>query len=234
MHRLEPGWSADVSFDLQLWPLISLQCKEDDWTPLHFSAQAGNFEVYQFLSENLTNINPATKKGITPLHMAGKNGHFEVYKFICESTSDMNPQMPSEITPLDLAAKNGHLEVCKIIPSDQYEGLYFINSLWFSISRGRLNVTRFLINEKFESICYFFKVLFLFALGLLLLFFTILFARFVFVSRLQICIELILDTLLVSLHITLCILFGFYLFKSVMIGINIAIASGHITQVSDN
>ena len=24
-HGLEPGWSADVSFDLHLWPLISLQ-----------------------------------------------------------------------------------------------------------------------------------------------------------------------------------------------------------------
>ena len=29
------------------------KCKEDDWTPFHFAAQTGNFEVYQFLSENL-------------------------------------------------------------------------------------------------------------------------------------------------------------------------------------
>ena len=29
-HGFEPGWSADVSFDLQLWPLISLQPLDQD------------------------------------------------------------------------------------------------------------------------------------------------------------------------------------------------------------
>ena len=85
-----------------------------------FCSPKGNFDVYQFLSEKLKNINPATNEGITPLHIAGKNDHLKVYKFISENTLDMNPCMFNGITPLHLAARNGHLEVCKIRYSFQH------------------------------------------------------------------------------------------------------------------
>ena len=86
------------------------------WTPMHFAAQAGNLDVFKFLSEKNKLKNPETDTGITPLHLAALNGHLKMYQFIAKNTilQDYN-----DITPLHLAAANGHLELVKYITKRQ-------------------------------------------------------------------------------------------------------------------
>jgi ankyrin repeat protein len=55
-----------------------------DGPPLHFAAQAGLLQVYQFIDPSYpTNLYNPTTTGVTPLHLAAANGHLNNYRFIC-------------------------------------------------------------------------------------------------------------------------------------------------------
>ena len=115
--RMDHGWSpmhiAAGFCELDLFKLLAdilsvnnLKDK-DGWSLIHSAAQAGNFEIYQFLVRNeiFENKNPKTNAGITPLHLAARNGHLKIYEFISKHVDDINPRMDGEMTPLHLAAK---------------------------------------------------------------------------------------------------------------------------------
>ena len=98
--RMERVWSplhiaaelSDLDFFKLLADILSVKNLKgkDGWSLVHSAAQAGNFEIYQFLvkDELFENKNPRTNVGITPLHLAAKNGHLE----ICRLTSQyLNP-----------------------------------------------------------------------------------------------------------------------------------------------
>ena len=59
---------------------------KDDWTCLHNAALFGRFDVFQFISESVANINPKSKtKNITPFHLAAQGGHFNICKLIIDA-----------------------------------------------------------------------------------------------------------------------------------------------------
>ena len=131
----------------------------DAWTPLHFAAQMGNLEIYEFLNKDITEVNPKTKNGVTPLHLAAKNGHLEVYKLICQNTRDKNPIMSNDLTPLHLGTRNGHLEVVKFITGDAHNIKPMIRGIWDDVSlfklalyRGRFQLARFIFENNIEDI----------------------------------------------------------------------------------
>ena len=121
----------------------------------------GNLEIYEFLTKDITDVNPKTNNGITPLHMAAKIGHLEVYKLICQNTNDKNPMMSNNLTPLHLATKNGHLEVVKLIAGDDNNIKPMIRGThrWGDVSlfklaiyRGRFQLARFIFENNIEDI----------------------------------------------------------------------------------
>ena len=54
------------------------------WTPLHWAAQFGHFEVCELLIANVIERNPEDIRGVTPLHSAASNGHIEVCELIIQ------------------------------------------------------------------------------------------------------------------------------------------------------
>ena len=56
------------------------------YTVLHFIAFRGNLEMFQTISNTLTDLQPKLKsvrdKGATPLHYAGQQGHLPIVRFI--------------------------------------------------------------------------------------------------------------------------------------------------------
>jgi ankyrin len=87
----------------------------DNWTPLHFAANEGHFEVVQELlkhsdleKEPLSSINRA------PLHLAAIRGHTNIVRaLICcpnPPACDRNLKDFDENTPLHYASEYGHAE----------------------------------------------------------------------------------------------------------------------------
>ena len=56
-----------------------------EWTPLHFSASHGSFEVFSYLLKKGSEIYCKTKGMKNVLHLSAENGHFDICEFIFES-----------------------------------------------------------------------------------------------------------------------------------------------------
>ena len=87
------------------------------YTVLHLIALVGNLEMFQTVSNTLTDLQPKLKsvrgKGITPLHYAGSQGHLPIVRFITDCIKDINPTDAAEKTVLQYAVEEGQLNVIK-------------------------------------------------------------------------------------------------------------------------
>ena len=160
-HRLEhqhsPHHIAAERGSLSLCKVITQRTKvlnpvrTDGLTGLHFAAQAGHFDVCQYLVDNLgdsADKNPKDKVGRTPLQLAGMNGHFEIFKLIIDNQSEKNPiQTRCGRTLLHCVAGAGHLDVFKYMA----EGLNYINP---SNDSGRTPLHDAAVNGKLEVVKY--------------------------------------------------------------------------------
>ena len=54
----------------------------DQWTPLHWEAHNGHFDICEVLISHMSWKNPGDPTGWTPLHSAAQNGHLRVVKLI--------------------------------------------------------------------------------------------------------------------------------------------------------
>ena len=80
--------------------------KKDDCTCLHNAALFGQFDVFQFISESVANINPKSKTmKITPFHLAAQRGHFNICKLIIDAVEDLEPKNHLGLTPYDYALR---------------------------------------------------------------------------------------------------------------------------------
>ena len=86
----------------------------NDWTCLHNAALMDRFDVFQFISKNVVNINPKARilSLDTPLHLAACNGHFDICKLIIDAIEDLSPKDGNNNTPYDYARKKGHSDIC--------------------------------------------------------------------------------------------------------------------------
>ena len=114
-------------------PIMTFSTYRDDWTCLHNAALFGCFGVFQFLSENVSNINPKLKgdrRKRTPLHLAACYGHFEICKLIIDAVEDLSPKDNNDCTPYDYALKNNHSDICMYIDKvrNQRSGLSLIST----------------------------------------------------------------------------------------------------------
>ena len=98
----------------------------DQWTPLHWEAHNGHFDICEVLISHMSWKNPGDPTGWTPLHSAAQNGHLRVVKLILSyfSASKEYPIPYSTygicrvfwydmfgITPLKLATQYYHEEI---------------------------------------------------------------------------------------------------------------------------
>ena len=67
---------------------------------LHIAALTGQFETFEKLSEDESDINPKDAKERTPLHFAAENGHFSICQWIISNVKDKNPKDAQGWTPL--------------------------------------------------------------------------------------------------------------------------------------
>ena len=86
-----------------------------DWTCLHNAAAFDCFDVFQYISENVSTINPKAKgdvRKVTPLHLAAQYGNFEICKFIIDDIEDLSPKDYDNYTPYDYARRKGYSDIC--------------------------------------------------------------------------------------------------------------------------
>ena len=87
-----------------------------DWTCLHYAAVFDRLDVFQYISENVSNINPKAKgdwrKEVTPFHLAAQYGNFEICKLIIDAVEDLSPRDHDNCTPYDYARRKGYSDIC--------------------------------------------------------------------------------------------------------------------------
>ena len=159
-HQHSPHHIAAESGSLSLCKFIAHRTKvvnperSDGLTGLHFAAQGGHFDVYQYLVDNLgdsADKNPKNKHGCTPLLLAGMNGHFEIFKLIIDNQSEKNPMVEwCGRTLLHHVAGAGHLEVVKYIVDKIIDKNPKIHHGWTPLHvaalEGHINVFEYLAN----------------------------------------------------------------------------------------
>lgn len=84
----------------------------DKYTPLIYAATYGNFDVVQYLLNNVPriNINKGDKYARTPLIMACRNGHLKIAALLIKHYADIDLGDSSGNTPLHHAAAYGWIE----------------------------------------------------------------------------------------------------------------------------
>ena len=97
--------------------------KEEQWSPLHITAEQGHLELSKYVIEKTGDTNSINKKAYSAFQMAAEKGQLEVCKLIIESLEDKNPRGYQGWSALHFAAINGHLEVCKHINESIEDGV---------------------------------------------------------------------------------------------------------------
>ena len=89
-------------------------------TPLHYASDQGQFEICEFIVDNVDDKNPTVGNGNgwTPLHHAAYHGHLAIYKLISQHVPDKIPKrIEYGMTPLHQAATDGQFEIVRFIVS---------------------------------------------------------------------------------------------------------------------
>ena len=85
---------------------------DDGWTPLHFSARDGNYELFQFFLDNGGDVSQKTEDGSNFLHIAADEGHLDFCKALIERHfDDVHATDVDGWTPLHYSARNGSYDL---------------------------------------------------------------------------------------------------------------------------
>ena len=119
------------------------------WTPLHYAAMYGHFQICLNILRAVKDRNPMNNSGETPLHFAASNGHLDIYKLIMEKVMDINPKDNFGWTPLHHAAKNGHFQIYKLIIMSDHDEKFPMTDCGLTPTQlaeqyGNFNISRFL------------------------------------------------------------------------------------------
>ena len=143
---------------LDKFPNAIMKADDFGWTPLHYAANFGNFEVVKLFLEN-NNISLAYKRdiqGMSALHISAMEGHCDVmsaiiekFPYICEWLDNRGR------TALHLAAESGTTKAVKILLSslafrdliNEQENDEGNTAMHLAAIKGRYNVLKLLAGD---------------------------------------------------------------------------------------
>ena len=134
---------------------IEIKCNKG-WTVLHYSAQSGNLELFEYLLKNGSLIDEKTKNKCNCLHIAASNGHLNLCKRLLDNYSfDIFMTDAKGWNALHYAAKSGNLELFHFFikkGSDVYSKTKInSNCLHITASNGCLKLFKTLVEAyKFD------------------------------------------------------------------------------------
>eukprot|EP00826_Nyctotherus_ovalis_P041041 TRINITY_DN4092_c0_g1_i5.p1 TRINITY_DN4092_c0_g1~~TRINITY_DN4092_c0_g1_i5.p1 ORF type:complete len:479 (-),score=125.47 TRINITY_DN4092_c0_g1_i5:43-1326(-) len=79
----------------------------EDYTPLHFAASEGHYEVVKILLERDANVDAVSNFLRTPLHAACNRGYTEIIEILLKNKANVNAQDGDGNTPIHLLAEGG-------------------------------------------------------------------------------------------------------------------------------
>ena len=123
---------------------VDVRDEDDDYTPMHMAAQAGNLTIVQDLLKHGAKVNPLADDGISVLWLAicvekyqiaellikhgatfigykgnlldpSAEGYYGVCKVLLENGANVDGDGDVPETPLHHAAENGHLEIVELL-----------------------------------------------------------------------------------------------------------------------
>ncbi|XP_065621225.1 ankyrin repeat-containing protein At5g02620 [Quercus suber] len=119
-RRLDITGADFVRKMLDKFPNAIMKADDFGWTPLHYAAYFGNFEVVKLFLEN-NNISLASKRdiqGMSALHISAREGHCDVMSAIIETFPYTCELLDNRgRTALHLAAESGRTKAVKILLS---------------------------------------------------------------------------------------------------------------------
>lgn len=134
------------------------QGDNDNWTPLHFSAQNGDNRAVRLLMDRGALAGAQENAGWTPLHLACQNGHETVVRLLILHLSGDNVIQQKESqgrTPLHLASTYGHLEIVQLLLSKGSDpnatNMSLATALHLSAERGHNRVVRKLLKSGADT-----------------------------------------------------------------------------------
>ena len=149
LHRAARfGLRAAVGLLLEHQADVNIHTRDEQWTPLHLAARAGELDVCRLLLKHGANVTSKGIDGWTPLHLASRNGHLGVVQELLVHGADPNIQKEELWTSLHSASNySGSFEIVKLLvrhgaaldktTSDQETPLHV------AARAGDLNITRF-------------------------------------------------------------------------------------------
>ena len=84
---------------------------ENGWTPLHYAAQDGQFELFRYIFDLATEKNPPDNNKDTPLHLAAGARRTEISIYIIDRIDNVYAANNHNETPLDVALRYGNHEI---------------------------------------------------------------------------------------------------------------------------
>ena len=129
-----------------------LEIDNDGWTALHKSAEKGNYELFQFLTDKGTDIQLKTKDGQNCLHIATANGHLNLCKTLIEEHNfDVQETDNDGWTALHESGGKGNNKLFKFLTKKgtdiQLKTKDGKNCLHIAAENGHLNLCKTLVEE---------------------------------------------------------------------------------------
>lgn len=81
-------------------------------TPLHFAAENGHLEVFDFLRHRASTVSPSRPWQYLPIHLAALNGHLRIVERLLD-IDNIGAKSRCGRLPMHLAASAGHLPIVR-------------------------------------------------------------------------------------------------------------------------
>ena len=129
---------------------------DNGWTALHYGLCNGNFELFQLLIENKSDIYSTSKDNTNCLHVAVSEWHIDICKEILKTYKiDINPANNNGWTALHYGVQNGNFKLLQLLLQNGGEVYYATkdntNCLHLAASEGHIDICKMFLNGyKFD------------------------------------------------------------------------------------
>ena len=130
-------------------------------TPLHWAGTEGRMNIVRYITNCLTNINPADDDGLTVMHYAARRGQLEVINFYIDRLNEKNPPQISNDefngrTPLHYAPQWWELEVVRaitaVISDKNTKDSHDVTPFHLAALQGHLHVIEYMCDNYVNNV----------------------------------------------------------------------------------